>query len=377
MPSIFQYVANLHRRREIRKVGKHLLRQTRYLRSSRLDILTPKQLTDINGLEARCQSIIAGPQILAAAEEASTELNQLSVSTAPGRRVDPKMRETVEIIVVALAVALGFRTYFFQPFKIPTASMESTLSGIHVENLASDSWLTRFRHVKLLTWIIDGVYIKEVRAKASGLLEFRGKNSRSNTYEIYIGGKRHRIPAPAIEKQLVSLHSGQFVSRGELLWRGAVTAGDHVFVDKIRWNFLPPRRGQVVVFRTDGIAALDQGIHYIKRLIGLPGETLTLEPPNVVIDGVTNGNSRAVEHVAAWPGYTLRPDVYGEDQRGRSARFPIGPDSYFCLGDNTTQSSDSRYWGTVPEPNMVGPAVLVYWPFGPKWGLIKWPRAPR
>ena len=260
--------------------------------------------------------------------------------------------------------------------------------GIHAEAIPPTSLMARVGALKWLTWIIDGEYVQEVRANSSGVFDgyvTRGKNgSRSNSYRVSIGGRPDcKVPAAAVDHGSIHLYSGQYIRKGELLWCGTVKAGDHVFVDKIRWNFSPPKRGQVVVFRTDGIQGLDQGIHYIKRLVGLSGERVVVSPPNLIIDGVTNGGCVQVGHVADHPGYQLR-DMSQSQMRqslpeitelGEHA-YVVATNGYFCCGDNTGSSLDSRYWGSAPRDNMVGPAVAVYWPWSRRWGRIKWPTTP-
>ena len=132
-----------------------------------------------------------------------------------------------------------------------------------------------------------------------------------------------------------ALH-GKFVQAGETLWKGSVTKGDFIFVNRWKWNFWQPQDGEVMIFSTTGIAALPQGTHYIKRMKARPGETYRLEHP--------------VE--------------------GRPAVVTMGPDDYFACGDNFNNSFDSRYWGAVPRANLRGCASFVFWPIT-GWRIIK------
>ncbi|MDR3332269.1 MAG: signal peptidase I [Synergistaceae bacterium] len=119
--------------------------------------------------------------------------------------------------------------------------------------------------------------------------------------------------------------------------------GDRVLVLKF-WYSLPnvsPKRGQIVVFKYP----VDPERDFVKRLIGLPGDTIEIKEGRVFV------NSREI----AEP-YVQHPD-----------NFSMGPElvpekNYFCLGDNRANSQDSRFWGFVKEDFMRGPAVIRYWP---------------
>ena len=153
-----------------------------------------------------------------------------------------------------------------------------------------------------------------------------------------------------------------YVPAGTVLWRGVKTAGDHVFVDKVRWNFSRPQRGQVIVFSTDGIRGLPPKIHYIKRLIGLPGETVSIEEPYVKINDKVLKEPGSIRKVAEQSRYRTIPPEPGAALDSPEKRIQLGAKDYFALGDNTGNSRDGRYWGAVPSANTVGPAVFVYWP---------------
>lgn len=375
---MFNTIRQYLQRRDYRQATQQLLKQARYYLNCRIDLLEPRYVDALRRIENQCLALLTHPDAKPGLEATAEELQGIITKTSPSR-LSPKVSENLEIVVVALSIALGFRTYFYQPFKIPTGSMEDTLMGIHVEEVAPNSLLGRLGNLKLATWIFDGVYVKEIRAQASGIVGDRTtwkEDKGSSTVSVPIGNRMYKFPMQAH----VRIDAGQYVQKGDLLWRGTIKAGDHVFVDRIRWNFCPPSRGQVVVFQTDHINGLDQGIHYIKRLIGLPGETVALSPPNVIIDGVTNGANVRLGHVAQHPGYQARaagPQIKTPIDPVKNALgqdvYQVATNGYFCMGDNTGSSFDSRYWGSVPRDNMVGPAVVVYWPFSRRWGFIHWP----
>ncbi len=127
--------------------------------------------------------------------------------------------------------------------------------------------------------------------------------------------------------------------------------GEYVLISKASYWFSSPRRGDVVVFRFPHDPSRD----FIKRVIGLPGETVAIRDGKVFIDG------RPLEEP-----YIRGPMVY------TYGPVTLGPDEYFVLGDNRNASNDSHNWGTLPRSAIIGKAWLIYWPPS-RWGLIRNP----
>jgi signal peptidase I len=126
---------------------------------------------------------------------------------------------------------------------------------------------------------------------------------------------------------------------------------DRIVVNKVAYHFRAPRRLEVIVFRQvaqPGVPKRD----LIKRLVGLPGETLQVK------NGIIYINGQSVEEK-----HQLNQDFanYGP--------VKIPADAYFVMGDNRPASADSRYWGFLPKQNVIGPAFLRLWPLT-KLGLI-------
>lgn len=124
-------------------------------------------------------------------------------------------------------------------------------------------------------------------------------------------------------------------------------AGDQVLVDKLTYRFRAPRRGEIVAFRPPH-AAPGRAVLYIKRLAGLPGERIEIRGGRAFADGAPLDLDGA------------RGPIRYSNPGGRAFQVPEG--SYFFLGDNTEQSTDSREWGSVPAANVVGRALLILWP---------------
>jgi signal peptidase I len=123
--------------------------------------------------------------------------------------------------------------------------------------------------------------------------------------------------------------------------------GEFVIVSKINYRFGEPERGDVVVF--DFPRNITQ--EYIKRVIGLPGEHILIE------DGIVYVNDIMLSE----PYLTMEPQYEGE--------WDVPENTLFVLGDNRNNSSDSHTWGMVPLNNVIGEALVVYWPPS-SWGLI-------
>jgi signal peptidase I len=123
--------------------------------------------------------------------------------------------------------------------------------------------------------------------------------------------------------------------------------GEFVIVSKINYRIGEPERGDVVVF--DFPRNITE--EYIKRIIGLPGDQVKVENGKVYVNGL----------LLSEPYLKMEPRYEGE--------WVVPEDSLFVLGDNRNNSSDSHNWGTVPLNNLIGEALLVYWPPS-SWGLV-------
>lgn len=129
-----------------------------------------------------------------------------------------------------------------------------------------------------------------------------------------------------------------------------LTVGDKIIVNKLGNYFKDPERGQVIVFRYP----LDTSQDFIKRVIGLPGETVEIRDQIVYIDGVPLKED-----------YLPSDLVYPDFQP-----LLIPDDSYFMLGDNRNKSQDSRAWGPLPRNLVVGKAIAIFWPMS-RMGSIR------
>lgn len=130
--------------------------------------------------------------------------------------------------------------------------------------------------------------------------------------------------------------------------RPTLQDGEFVLVNRLAYRFGAPQRGDIVVFHFP----LDPSSQdLIKRVIGLPGETIVIQAGQVTVNGEPLREP-----------YTASPPLY-------SGEWLVPSDQLFVLGDNRNDSSDSHSWGMLPLSEVVGKAILIYWPF-PEWKMI-------
>jgi signal peptidase I len=123
--------------------------------------------------------------------------------------------------------------------------------------------------------------------------------------------------------------------------------GEYILVSRVTYKIGQPQRGDIIIFGRPS----DQRQDLIKRVIGLPGETVSVQNGEVKINGF-----------ALQEPYIAQPPVY-------NGEWIVGKNELFVLGDNRNDSSDSHQWGLLPMENIIGKALLTYWP-PPEWKVI-------
>jgi signal peptidase I len=191
------------------------------------------------------------------------------------------------------------------------------------------------------------------------------------------------------------LLSDNSVTQGEPALDFDILTGDMLFVDRFSYNFFRPEVGDPFVFRTnqiEGLRAADgtpDDKYYIKRLVGLPGDTLEVKPPVLYRNGEPITGADAFEknfnREDLYPGYSYM----GWMTAGTTETVPTG--YFYAMGDNSPFSYDSRGWGSnamstpyafedkraglpvnfVPEKEVVGKAVFIFYPLTHRWGLAE------
>ena len=147
---------------------------------------------------------------------------------------------------------------------------------------------------------------------------------------------------------MVNAATGRFLIQSVSM-QPTLREGERVIVDKVSYLFRPPARGDIVVLDLQG-----EPEDLIKRVIGLPGETIEFKDGDVWIDG--------------------RPldEPYAQSSSGAIAARQLGSDEYFVMGDNRGNSKDSRVFGPIHREDIVGRAWIIYWPPS-EWGLVPQP----
>lgn len=138
-----------------------------------------------------------------------------------------------------------------------------------------------------------------------------------------------------------------FVVEGESMYP-TFDSGDYLIVDQLTYRFSDPKRGDVVVFRYPN----DERVFYIKRIIGLPGETVHIK------EGVTTVTRADGTEITLDESYVISEDATYTLDRS------LGTDQYFVMGDNRPKSSDSRTWGALPAHDVMGRAFIRLLPAG-------------
>jgi signal peptidase I len=154
---------------------------------------------------------------------------------------------------------------------------------------------------------------------------------------------------------LIVTYVGQRTQVSGHSMENTLSDGDHLFVDKISYRFKDPQRFDIIVFPPQ----YDQSTYFIKRIIGLPGETVQIDMEgNIYIDGEILEESYGKE-VIQNPGRAIEPIVLGDDE-------------YFVMGDNRNNSSDSREpaVGNIKRDDIIGKAFIRIWPLS-SFGILK------
>ena len=157
---------------------------------------------------------------------------------------------------------------------------------------------------------------------------------------------------------IIAMVLRQFVVQSSLVFSGSMIPtlqsstqsnhADRLIVNKLVYHFNSPNRGDIVLFNSP----YNDGKQYVKRLVGLPGERIEIRRGMVYIN----------DQLLVIPGVTIRRDY------SNLKKQIIPKDHFFMLGDNRSNSADSRVWGFVPKSELIGEALFIYWPLN----RIRW-----
>lgn len=387
------------------------------------DLLTDERVGEI---ESRRKDLLNALRAKdrAKVEEASKQLRATCDNALPYQKPQGWFEENVEVMFVAIVIALGLRAYYLQPFRIPTGSMQPTLNGIVGTPLKKEEWpafpqrwlefaLKGRSYVKVVNdqdrQVVYGMTNEGLQTDAR---DFQWFHFFSKSQLHSLNAKPLRLPSPASPAHQAGLRSAleeavgngavingnraiTLLKKGQVLMEGFIDTGDLVLVDKVSYHFRKPERGEVFVFDTLGIKGIKEhsgpqggGSHYIKRLVGVPGDDLSIRTPYLMVNGKIAQEPGIQRVIEGKPPFKDKHEGYVlADASNSHRRYLVSPDEvlslrgegarpgmreYAAMGDNTGNSLDSRYWGTVKEYNLVGPALFSLWPITTgHWGLIK------
>jgi signal peptidase I len=383
------------------------------------DSLSPRDKEALDELDAR-YAPLAKARDVAGLEKLNADSMRVGNKLFPPSPWDG-WRENVEVFVVSAIMALAVRTFFLQPFKIPTGSMEPTLNGVEPQ-LTTE--LPPNPLVRTWDFIIHGKSYSRVTTRQGGhvvemkggtifiwfeytdltLLDDKGNQEIDRIWirPSDVETKLHIYPSGVVDQHNNPLPDRIF-KPGDVLANYVVQTGDQVLVDKVTYNFRPPHRGEVIIFKTSGIEGLENehgaggegSEDFIKRCVGLAGDIVQVTPPKLFINGklATGAPAFAKQFARSddYPGYTLvaygsyvdprmlpcsgdttHPDrPFDQYDKGNSQTYYVPVDCYWAMGDNSPNSEDSRYWGGVPRQNLIGRGYFVFWPFTSRWGWIQ------
>lgn len=386
-----------------RRQGCEMLQAVRRYANMRRHCLSPEELEQCAVREAEL-----GAALLAWNREETirlTKLADLQCSAMPGF-TRGALVEIVESFFIIMVVFLGIRTYYAQPFRIPTGSMQPSLNGIIVEHVEEIPALPE----RMWDMVTKGSsYVEAIADKSKRIVSIDERRKWIMFTETVLTFDDHStvsVPsAPGAVMQYfrergklteskLGVHLSPF-SAGEIIIRARANAGDMVVVNRAAYHFRKPERGETFVFDTRGInvkmtseaeallSDQSEATHYIKRLCGLPGDTLFVNSPLLMVNGKP-AEEPTIARVAAGKApynacgyqqlsFRQQPSAWLTNLSPVQLQNPSKAilREYAALGDNTTNSLDSRYWGPVRQFNIVGPASFTLWPFTSHWGCIE------
>ncbi|MCC5845316.1 MAG: signal peptidase I [Verrucomicrobia bacterium] len=353
--------------KEKRKQIEHAMFCVKYARRMKEDELPPEGVGELHTLFGELKRLLREKRLDQGAALAETALEQVrKIHPAPKGAFG--LRENVEVFVVVLAVALGIRTYFLQPYQIPTGSMQPTLFGITADAEYEPDWTDRFP-VKWVKFLLTGARYVEVTARSNGIVGPGNTWREQDSFALIpVGGRTYRVH----QEFALMVQPGQAVRSGDMIARGLRRQGDSIVVNRLTSNFIRPRRGDIVVFSTRNVPGIRPNSAYIKRLVALEGEAVSICDGELVVNGEI----------------IREPDVFVRQQEGRGyhgyanpelelyvrnrfepimARcddvYTVSAGEMMFFGDNTRRSLDGRFFGGVDSRNVIGTAFFVPWPF--------------
>jgi len=412
-----------------KKEAKNFYKAGRKFLNFKRDLLKDDRISEIESRLRDLQLAMKGrgKEAQEKTEEAIRQLDNTCEQSLPRQYRPNPIGDQIESLFAALVIAIGIRSYYAQPFVIPTGSMQPTLNGVICEALDKEEWPNIA--VRTAEMVLRGrtyVYKEAPRDLILDPRSFRPEIStiqNPGTYKIAQAFHRvtqlrfenaklmaHGLPYTAfwnggafdlqmlvIQNKLERRNGKIIIPKGTVLYSGYADSGDVIIANKIAYHFRKPKRGEPFIFDTRGLDVNGTGsgmsdqanaTHYIKRCVGIPGDTLSIDSPRLLIDGET-ATEPYIQRVIAQEGVYAENPGYILGKGGPSSPRPVLAKStqtmalrdhktkpwkseYSAMGDNTDNSLDSRYWGALEQYNIVAPASFTLWPITTgHWGLIQ------
>ncbi len=412
--------------RKMRENAAHWLELADKVYCYRRDLLTATQVGELQSQAAGLRRLLKDKAETMKLKLAIESLEDVLRRTGGMHYPKSSLVENVEFFLVAAIVILGFRTYFIQPFKIPTNSMWPTYNGMTPEVFRAKADEPGYLHqgARLLAF---GARPRRVDARTDGevLIPLIGNNDRviipyrnvpgrswfvfpttQKEYTLLVGKEPVTVRVPAdfdfewavrdaffpeardnhepagvdlahlVGQQAKVLRDGtgrvRFLATGKQVKAGDrvlafdIVTGDQLFVDRMSYHFVKPTVGQGFVFRTANIPGIGQDQYYIKRLVGVPGDEIEIK------DYTLYRNGRPITGADAFTQNGARSGNYvgyrNEHALTEGHVMKVPPESYLALGDNSANSQDGRFWGYVPARDAIGRPLFIYYPFTRHWG---------
>lgn len=411
--------------------SRELVRLGQKVYDYRSDLLDPQDVAELKDSIASLSALI-GQQDVTEGELKKGHDRLHNIAKKCGGTIYPVnfWAENTEMIVVAAILALGIRTFFLQPFTIPTNSMYPSFYGMTSQVYTAPGETPSFAK-RMYRSIVVGATHYELKAPDTGELKIplfsskermpgyikfeKAKGMRwfilptpMRLYTLYVGDNEVKVKVPwdfqledvitktyypelksfgqVLEqtyktKQIAELNGQPAIKTGKIIEKSQnvldfdILAGDTLFVNRMIYHFRMPKIGEPIVFPTvniEGMRAPDgtpEDKYFIKRLVGVGGDVLEVKEPTLYRNGKPIEGAAAfdlnTQQVDSYPGYTAQWAL-GE---GRKVEIPKG--YIYAMGDNSPHSGDSRSWGFVPEKEIIGRAVFIFYPFTKRWGIAK------
>ncbi len=360
-----------------------MLKNARKLLHYKRDLLSEANRADFQTSIDRLDKAIKDRDraaVEAAAQQLDTQWSQYLPPTS-----DAGWRENCEVFLVAIVIAIGVRTFFLQPFTIPTGSMQPTLNGIighpttrrrPISSFQAVDFVMRGRNYINVVAKSDDIVVSMTERKMLFFFTFTDVQCSHSSYTVW-------APADTCAVSLIS-GPGTEYSAGDIIARGTIDAGDHVFVDKVSYNLHAPHpwrgfrlqhpRHSAASRSSSASEGIEGSEFYIKRLAGPPARYLARRIPRYFTSMARRrGNSDFLRVMSATDGYARvlesLPRRRELPHRPRTTPSPFQPAHYFAMGDNSVQLIRQPLLGTRLRGQSHGPRTFRILALSPALGI--------